>query len=66
MPFYLKNGFIYEHKLYKMHIDTITKNIKYKFTSSDDCDLNEIFCEKLRAPINKFGINKIKNLLKKN
>ena len=66
LPFYLKNGFIYEHKLYKMHIDTITKNIKYKFTSSDDCDLNEIFCEKLRAPINKFGINKIKNLLKKN
>ena len=29
LPFYLKNGFIYEHKLYKIHIDSITKNIEY-------------------------------------
>ena len=37
LPKYLSNGFIYEHQLHKMHIDSFTNYITYKFQTSDNC-----------------------------
>lgn len=64
LPFYYKNGWVYEHKLFKLHVDSITKNIEYKFRTADEAEkLEEIYCDKLRGIVNKFEINYIKNLL---
>ena len=69
LPFYFKNGWIYEHKLYKLHVDSITKNIEYKFSNgemsnTDTEKIDEVYCGKFRGIINKFDYNEIKNLLK--
>jgi len=55
LDIYLKNGFIYEHRLYKMHVDSITDKLIYKFSSYDENNFDEIYCEKQRGIINIFS-----------